>query len=106
MSNSTLLMKRQRIDANWRLAIASGGSGQAGLLLREGLGRVENWEDVAWRSQLLLEKLLLGVFNGDAKGIEVINSVAISWATKANAKYTVLFVNTGSDRAVLRVACH
>ncbi len=58
------------------------------------------------RRELLLEKLLAGVVNGDAKWIEVIECVAISGATKTNARSTVMLLNAGPDCAALGLARH
>lgn len=58
------------------------------------------------RRELLLEKLLAGVVNGDAKCIEVIECVAISRTAKANSSLTVWFVKAGPDCAGLMFVCH
>jgi hypothetical protein len=70
------------------------------------LGLVERWNVVVRRRELLLEKLLAGVVNGDAECIEVIECVAISGATKTNAKSTVVLLNAGPDCAALGLTCH
>jgi hypothetical protein len=105
-SNSTLLMKRQRIDANRRLAVASRGCGQAGQLLSEGVGLVERREEVLGRGLLLLEDLLAGVFNGYAKCIKVIECVAIRTRAEAYSEFIGVFVNGGPDCAALWVTRH